>query len=710
MANLINSMTNDKLSQLSGSSVSTKELGKLTKLVNEIKLIEGFQPIKLTGNRQIFIDNKPAQLLEARTLDNKSFSMISEQLQPTIDKLKQVGLTVDSKNKQFTLSFNDGTDLREAKFNKSPTQGIEGIIYKNNNLETSSQARSVNKHYQNQATVASGPRPNVEQSKQYQSKEIPVRLASKVEFINVIAKLPSQDTSRTTPPNQNSSQIGAQLGAQLGAQPQVQKTDISVNSYSQITPKTSPQALTQRESTASINSKNTPIQSLVADAKTPQSETEIQQRQPAQSQNITAQQDKSQAYISKPNLTDFTPKQVTKPISSTQTGIPQEQSQLNAKPIQTLSSNQVKSSQGTSSQLTGAPNLNFKPSYALIGNHQEKPENSITQEQVLRTELTNKSNQYKVSQSFQNFIIESLKPLNVGDTIPVIRDENGKLQLLPITQEMTSKTLDSGLAKSLPQQLTKGELSQLIQTFNQLQNNPETSKDTQRLIQQILTSIPQSQNIESPKELKQALSNSGLFLENKLLKSSDNLNHDFKANLLKLQTNITQSESTSTQTYIKDNLDQKTGQTISQAIERITSSQIRNLLETNKVEGLNLPLTIEFPIQDKGATSIFQLQVDRDSDSDTTSTNKRRWLAKLLFDFPETGKFEARLNVEGNKLAVIFVAEEKETANKIHQYTQNLTKQLTNKGLEVTQVDSFCKPVEDKVQTKVKRNLIDVRT
>ncbi|MGB0940911.1 MAG: flagellar hook-length control protein FliK [Marinomonas sp.] len=706
MANLINSMTNDKLSQLNGSSVSTKELGKLTKLVNEIKLIEGFQPIKLTGNRQIFIDNKPAQLLEARTLDNKSFSMISEQLQPTIDKLKQVGLTVDSKNKQFTLSFNDGTDLREAKLNKNPTQGIEGIIYKNNNLEASSQARSVNKHYQNQATVASDPRPNVEQSKQYQSKEIAVRLASKVEFINVIAKLPSQDTPRTTPPNQNSSQIGAQLEAQS----QVQKTDISVNSYSKITPKTSPQALTQREPTASINSNNTPIQSLVADAKTPQSETETQQRQSAQSQSITTQQDKSQAYISKPHLTDFIPKQVTKPISSTQTGIPQEQSQLNAKPIQTLSSNQVKSSQGTSSQLTGAPNLNFKPSYALIGNHQEKPENSITQEQVLRTELTNKSNQYKVSQSSQNFIIESLKPLNVGDTIPVIRDENGKLQLLPITQEMTNKTLDSGLAKSLPQQLTKGELSQLIQTFNQLQNNREASKDTQRLIQQILTSIPQSQNIESPKELKQALSNSGLFLENKLLKSSDNLNHDFKANLLKLQTNIAQSESTSTQTYIKDNLDQRTGQTISQAIERITSSQIRNLLETNKVEGLNLPLTIEFPIQDKGATSIFQLQVDKDSDSDTTSTNKRRWLAKLLFDFPETGKFEARLNVEGNKLAVIFVAEEKETANKIHQYTQNLTKQLTNKGLEVTQVDSFCKPVEDKVQTKVKRNLIDVRT
>ena len=695
-------MTNDKLNLLNGNSVSTKELGKLTKLVNEIKLIEGFQPIKLTGSREVFIDNKPAQLLEARTLDNKSFTMISEQIRPALDKVKQAGLTVDSLKNQFTLSFNEETKLNEAQSrnlkNDSTSLKSENIYIKSNNLDQKNKSVILNKHYQNQASVTSDPRTTPALNGQNKNIEMPVRLASKIEYISVLAKLPSQDEPKVTNPRQSSLLIDSQLVNQ----PQKQKTEIQFNRHSQIKPESNAQGQSQKGPITPVSINNMPTQSLAIDTKIPQSETEVQQKQFIQNPNTTVQQDKNQTYLSKPSMEGSDSKQITKPFSPIPTAIQQEQKQLNAKPIQAISSKHV----------AEAITHNFKPSFNLTSNNLEKAENRIVQGQVLSTELISKPNQYKVSQSSQEFILESARPLNPGEKIPVIRDENGKLQLIPNTQEFPSKTLDSNLAKSLPQQLTKAELSQLIHSFNQIQTNPETDKNTQRLIQQILASIPQSQNIESPQELKQALSNSGLFLENKLFKSPDNLTHDLKANLLKLQTNLAQpqSESTNPQTYMKESLDQKTGLAISQAIERITSSQIRNLLEANKTEGLNLPLTIEFPIQDKGETSVFQLQINKDQNSSAAPPNKRRWLAKLLFDFPETGKFEARLNVEGNKLAVIFVAEERETVNRIQKQTRSLTKQLTNKGLEVTQVDSFCKPIEEKTQTKVKRNLIDVRT
>lgn len=702
-------MTNDKLNQLNGNSVSTKELGKLTKLVNEIKLIEGFQPIKLTGNRAVFIDNKPAQLLEARTMDNKSFTMVSEQIRPALDKAKHIGLTVDSQQKQFILSFNEEKKPNEAQTrnlkNGSANLKNENIYLKNNNLN---QSAIINKHYQTQASAISEPRTTHTLNEQNKNIEIPVRLASKIEYINVLAKLPSQEDPKSTHPRQNS----ALIDPQLMSQPQKLKTASQFNGNSHIKPEANHQGASNKSPTPSTNINNMPAQSLAIDTKSPQSGTETQQKQPIQSQNTATHQDKNQAYINKPSLTDKDPKQITKTFLGTPTAVQQEQSQLDTKSMQTLSGNQIISSQARGTQVSEPSNHKFKPSHGLINSHQEKADNRIIQGQALTSELISKPNQYKVSQSSQEFILESAKPLSLGEKIPVIRDENGKLQLIPNTQDIPSKTLDSNLAKSLPQQLTKAELSQLIQSFNQLQTNPETDKNTQRLIQQILTSIPQSQNLESPQELKQALSNSGLFFENKLFNSPDNLTHDLKANLLKLQTSLVQGqpESMSSHAYIKENLDQKTGLAISQAIERITSSQIRNLLENNKVEGLNLPLTIELPIRDKGETSVFQLQIDKDQTNNTTSPNKRRWLAKLLFDFPETGKFEARLNVEGNKLAVIFIAEEKETANRIHKQTKNLTKQLTNKGIEVTQVDSFCKPVEDKIKSKVKRNLIDVRT
>ena len=319
--------------------------------------------------------------------------------------------------------------------------------------------------------------------------------------------------------------------------------------------------------------------------------------------------------------------------------------------------------------------------------------------------------EYKVSIDTSEFIISAKQPLKVGDNIQVIRDLEGKLQLLPNQPQTKSNILSQEFAKSLPQQLSKPELINFIQSLTSLQNANGLDKGTQKVIQQLLNSIPNLQQLETPAAIKQAIMNSGLFLENKLSTTPTNLNQDIKANLLNFQTNANNQINEKTQsTPSLDLIEQNTKQSISQAIERITSTQIRNLLELNKIEGMNLPLIIEVPIQDKGETSILQLEIDQDQHNQETSKNKRKWLAKLLFDFPQTGKFEARVSVEESKVAVIFAAENSATENKIRKHSNVLAKQLTDKGLEITQLDSFCNPIKEAKPLSNQPNLIDVRT
>lgn len=670
-------MTNDKLNPLNGNSVSLKDVGKLTKIVSEIKLIEGFQPIKVTASRDIFINQKPAQLLEARTIENKNFSLIIENKNTSMEGIKQVGLDMDSKKNSFTLSFIESHKNKEKAIDNNTKP-----IYNNNLNPTDLNRNKIDKHYSgavNQASSQSSrSQPNIEQNR----TELQVRLASKIEYLSVLAKLPSQESSNLKPLD---SKISSDSQAQVEKQTTRNQTKIITPSILMNTSHTKDQTGNIKEQIALPQTRSVDNKSI-----SPQASSKSIPSAANEAQDKTTISDKRQATLQQE------PKTELRINTQSQSGI-----------LSTQDSRNLNNAANSPTHL--GPSFNQARSLIEPSTHSkaQATQNHITSA-LEQAPLTH----YRVSKDSNEFILASKTPLNIGEKIQVITDSQGNIQLLPKQKEVRENTLNSAFAKSLPQQITKHELVQLIQSLNRIQGSTQLNESTQKLIQQLLSSIPQRQELESPQSVKQAIYNSGLFLENKLLNNPSNLTQDIKANWLNIQTAASQhsSDGNTPQTAIKEGLDVKANEAISQAVERITSSQIRNLLEPNRLEGLTLPLNIELPIQDKDSTSIFQLQIDQDQSDSSKPEKKKKWLAKLLFDFPETGKFEARLNVEENKVAVIFVAEDKDTENKIRQRRDILAKQLEDKGLEVSKLESFSKPIDKNINTTQKHSLIDVRT
>lgn len=678
MANLINSLTNDKLNLLNGRSVPTKELGKLTKLANEIKLIEGFQPIKVTGSREIFVEQKPAQLLEARTINNKAFTLIVENKSLPLDSMKQVGLNLDSKNNRVTLSFTEAENSTKTATN---TQ-----IKANNNSQLAASPplkNNINKHYNDySSTTKTTIRDPATQAVPATTKriEVPTRLTSKIETLNVIGKVTTPESSQ-----HKTSEPHAQVfSKEQPAQNQFTRNLLN-NGHQQVespTKKTTnspslPQTFASTENEIQLKTDENKPNSRIFIA-----QPSMEQKLPTQAQGQANTSNQTPKYIDqpktenqavKPNFTQPQVSQSTEPLLKQETKLPLP---LIQRHVDTKTSSH--------------------------------DQNQVTLESKISPSLDTRF--YKVALNANEFILSASQPLKEGSKVQIIRDSQGNIQLLPPRQESTANTLTNALAKSLPQQLPKAELTQLIQSLTTMTNDKNLDIGVRQQIQQLIQSFPSPQNLQTPDAVKQAINNSGLFLESKLLNSTPNLTQDIKANWINVQTAVTQTQEDSLLNSRTESFDKKIENSVSHALERITSSQIRNLLESSKQEGINLPLIIEIPIQDKGKTSVFQLEIDQDKSNQEKPNKKRNWLAKLLFDFPETGKFEARVNVEENKVAVIFVAENKETDNQIKQSSNLLAKQLADKGLEVTQLESFVSPNKTRTEKVKQHNLIDVRT
>ncbi|MCC4274630.1 flagellar hook-length control protein FliK [Marinomonas communis] len=156
-------------------------------------------------------------------------------------------------------------------------------------------------------------------------------------------------------------------------------------------------------------------------------------------------------------------------------------------------------------------------------------------------------------------------------------------------------------------------------------------------------------------------------------------------------------------------------QLVTGAIERITTSQVRHLIENAQQDGSVLPLSVEIPIKDGRTTSIVNLKIDQDkSDKDNNiEPHKRRWLVQLKFDFEETGRFEARASVQDKKVGVIFAVEDPSTEKIIRERLDELRTNLRNKHVEIETLDCFRATLQDKknqYKEDKPQRLIDVRT
>ena len=322
-----------------------------------------------------------------------------------------------------------------------------------------------------------------------------------------------------------------------------------------------------------------------------------------------------------------------------------------------------------------------------------------------------------VSDGNEQFKLTTQHPLTPGEKLTVVVDKQGQMQFLP--PEKTNAppvTLSDGLRQSMPKQITAQELVSMVRQLHTLsQSGAALPEKVATALDQLVKQLPNLQTLTQTSEgVKQAILSSGLFSESNLAKST-NLTTDFKLNLSRLEGASVEASTQAAPSVGTTTSSQQAIQLVTGAIERITTSQVRHLIENAQQDGSVLPLSVEIPIKDGRTTSIVNLKIDQDkSDKDNNiEPHKRRWLVQLKFDFEETGRFEARASVQDKKVGVIFAVEDPSTEKIIRERLDELRTNLRNKHVEIETLDCFRATLQDKpnqYKEDKPQRLIDVRT
>jgi hypothetical protein len=204
--------------------------------------------------------------------------------------------------------------------------------------------------------------------------------------------------------------------------------------------------------------------------------------------------------------------------------------------------------------------------------------------------------------------------------------------------------------------------------------------------------------------MKQAIQTSGLFSESLLANDSKTqIPADLKINLTKLKD--------AQESIGPLRLGSVPTEQIANAIERITTSQLRHFSEPNQINTPTYPLHIELPIKHGQSPSFVQIEINKDASTAEQEKQDRRWLVKLKFDFEETGRFDARASIQANKVGILFAAEDPETVQKLQKNLSTLKQQLKDKDIEVERLDAFQARLDkEKANVAKTQSLIDVRT
>ena len=313
-----------------------------------------------------------------------------------------------------------------------------------------------------------------------------------------------------------------------------------------------------------------------------------------------------------------------------------------------------------------------------------------------------------VSDGKMEFPIVSQTPLKRGDVVRVIVDANNNMQVLPAKPQTTTNTVQvEALKHSLPKQLSLGNMAQLVKQLHNINESSPTNlpPQTQQALKQLMQSMPTLAGItSSPEAMKQAIQTSGLFSESILANASrTQIPVDLKLNLAKLKD--TQENTGALR------LAGVPTEHIANAIERITTSQLRHFSDSNQINTPSYPLHIELPIKNGLTPSFVQIEIDKDSAQEQQEKKDRRWLVKLKFDFEETGRFDARASIQANKVGILFAAEDPDTVQKLQKNMSALKQQLQDKDIEVERLDAFqAKLDKEKTNVAKSQSLIDVRT
>ena len=353
----------------------------------------------------------------------------------------------------------------------------------------------------------------------------------------------------------------------------------------------------------------------------------------------------------------------------------------------------------------------------------------------------------------QQIRVETQAPLTQGQRIEAEVVQIGANPILKLrtpiqTPSSAPQAINTAMKQALPKQMGLAPLLANLRALSRVQSASNLLPPLiSEAIKKVISSLPQRGQVTTASGLKEALRNSGLFLENKLSASKSNeagtLAKDVKTSLLQLiaqtsastkaagQTPVPQATLITTEAKSLATPPLRPAKPQPQGKALPTTSGMSNLLQIlgevgKQAEGalarLNLlqltslpqqdqsnPLWFfELPIHDQDKTDIFQLIVEEESNEQEDAQNKQ-WGIMLSFDLENLGPMYVKLNYFNEQISATVWAENSKTAAFVNRELSELSKRFEQAEVEIGKL--HCQqgtPSETEI-TSVNQTVLDIK-
>lgn len=352
----------------------------------------------------------------------------------------------------------------------------------------------------------------------------------------------------------------------------------------------------------------------------------------------------------------------------------------------------------------------------------------------------------------QRFQCQSELPFFKGQTIEgIVTAVAPTLTLKLPAPESDSAILSNTINSLLPRQAS---LTPLLANLVQLSNNADAGLS--ETIAPLINSLSNALDLESNNALKTALTDSGIFLENRLLHNAENsamLSADLKAGLLRLLASLTTQQlefSTANLPLLTDrasalkpampssnnrrpitpphrgmvpqaqdlDIPSLADADLPFAVEELTQQTQNSLARLELMQLANLPkpgetmppLCLELPLRHNDRIDLIGLRLSLDQKNRTSMTQQSNtWAIMLAFSLPELGALTAQLTLVDNQLSAHFWAVNDTTADQLIKYFPLLRESLAAAGLHAEFLHCEVGQAPETSQFKAGIPLIDLR-
>ncbi|MGF6487188.1 flagellar hook-length control protein FliK [Pseudomonas frederiksbergensis] len=357
--------------------------------------------------------------------------------------------------------------------------------------------------------------------------------------------------------------------------------------------------------------------------------------------------------------------------------------------------------------------------------------------------------------------IDSPTPLRIGTLLSALVQDTQTLTFVPLSSRQEQLVV---MQQLVSQQSRQGSLDGLIKVLQNLSPSDQTSSDLRAAVDKLLAGLPDVQQLSTPKGLAQALANSGLFLEAKLLTGQNpTLAPDMKGDLLKLIAQLTPGlpANTNLNAIIAANtlaqalpsfvrsalgmlgqvsakplptsfplperlLQSQDGEgdlehllrLAAAAVSRLQSHQLSSLEQTGLTDDGRLLSTWQLEIPMRNLQDIVPLQVkfQREEAPEKEQPHERRdehepkqqwWRVDLAFDMEPLGPLQIQAQLIKGSLSSQLWAERPYTASLIENNLAGLRERLLASGLNVGDLNCHLGTPPQGPQTRLEQRWVD---